>query len=105
MSTVVVLGANGMLGSRVVQKLSSLGHEVFSTIRPNVAGAAEARFDVLKNTLAEFVATWPASASHVVNCIGVIKPRIDESQSSSVEQAVRINTLFPHQLEIGRAHV
>ena len=87
-----------MLGGRVVQKLSNLGHDVFSTIRPNIAGAAEARFDVLKNTIAELVAAWPASAGYVVNCIGVIKPRIDESQSSSVEQAVRINTLFPHQL-------
>lgn len=98
MSTVVVLGANGMLGSRVVRRLSSLGHNVYAVARAGVIGPADTRFDVLDNDIAEVAIAWPSSTTFVVNCIGVIKPRINESIRTSVEQAIRINATFPHEL-------
>jgi dTDP-4-dehydrorhamnose reductase len=34
----------------------------------------------------------------IVNCIGIIKPRIDESIASSVANAIAVNSEFPYQL-------
>ena len=39
-----------------------------------------------------------AGCQYAINCIGVIKPRIDEDSAKSVEQAVRVNSMFPHTL-------
>ncbi len=98
MSTVVVLGANGMLGSSVARKLSNVGHDVFATVRSSEAGEAQVGFDVLEDSLEKLGSLLPPSAAYVVNCIGVIKPRINESIRTSVEQAIRINATFPHEL-------
>jgi dTDP-4-dehydrorhamnose reductase len=35
---------------------------------------------------------------YIVNCIGVLKADIDDQSSSSVERAVRVNALFPHEV-------
>jgi dTDP-4-dehydrorhamnose reductase len=34
----------------------------------------------------------------IVNCAGVIKPLIDDSDPAKVENAIRVNSLLPHQL-------
>ena len=35
---------------------------------------------------------------YVINCIGVIKPNINEQNQESLIEAIRINSLFPHEI-------
>jgi dTDP-4-dehydrorhamnose reductase len=35
---------------------------------------------------------------YIVNCIGILKPAVDELDGASVTRAVRVNALFPHAL-------
>jgi dTDP-4-dehydrorhamnose reductase len=36
--------------------------------------------------------------NYIVNCIGIIKPYINEKNQSSILEAIKVNSLFPHQL-------
>jgi len=98
---VVVLGKNGMLGHMVMSYLEKQeGVEVFGTDRVNfdsvqfcangaagiVGGRNQSALPILKN------------ADYVINCIGVIKPCIDESDPCSVTNAVVTNSLFPRYM-------
>ena len=38
------------------------------------------------------------SPDWIINCIGIIKPHINENNFSSVKNAIAVNSLFPHQL-------
>jgi dTDP-4-dehydrorhamnose reductase len=35
---------------------------------------------------------------YVINCIGVLKGEIDDRRSESIERAIRVNGLFPHEI-------
>ncbi|MBO9432186.1 SDR family oxidoreductase [Sulfitobacter sp. R18_1] len=96
---VLVLGANGMLGSMVSTVLSSV-YDVEMTIRPGavVHAGMPARpihrvnlldVDELLSTL---IAVRPDC---VINCAGVIKQRSD---SLEVLRTFPLNALFPHRL-------
>jgi dTDP-4-dehydrorhamnose reductase len=104
---VLVLGASGMLGSMVADYLSrDAGLEITATVRspeylergrrllPDVrwldldAGDPDAPgLPVLFDGQA-----W------VVNAIGVIKPLIREDDPVEVERAIRVNSLWPHEM-------
>lgn len=43
------------------------------------------------------------AASWLVNCVGIVKPFIDESDSASVVRAVAINSVFPRHLAAAAA--
>ena len=45
--------------------------------------------DLIKKTNPEFI----------INCIGIIKPRIDQTSTISIENAIKVNSLFPYELE------
>jgi dTDP-4-dehydrorhamnose reductase len=102
MTRVLILGASGMLGHKVYQRLP--GHiEVVGTTRQAnsrlaaitraggriVEGVDASHFESLERTLAE---TKP---DFIVNCIGVIKQREDASDAVS---CISQNSLLPHQL-------
>lgn len=88
---VAILGSTGMLGSMVRRYLSEQPAYDISVIdRP----AFDAEAPLLQPTLSDFL----HGHDYAINCIGVIKPRIDEQNSSSVECAIRVNSLFPHTL-------
>ena len=36
--------------------------------------------------------------NYIINCIGIIKPYINEKNQSSILEAIKVNSLFPHQL-------
>ena len=52
----------------------------------------DASTDSIEDLIKEVSPNW------VINCIGIIKPHINENNSSSVKNAIVINSLFPHQL-------
>lgn len=100
---VLVLGASGMLGSMVTKVLSGYSDlQVIGTSRtfqyreqiPPKAGWRY--FDAEVERFAEVL----DGADWVINCVGVIKPMIDESSTNSVLNAININSMFPHKLAL-----
>jgi len=95
MLNVLVLGANGMLGSAVKKILTDHKNFTLTTTTRDGLGA-NYKFDVLRDKIDELISR--TNPDYVINCIGVIKPRILESSPNSIEEAIRINSLFPHEL-------
>jgi dTDP-4-dehydrorhamnose reductase len=100
---VVVLGATGMLGHKLLQRLRS-EFEVAGTIRGSEPDATLSQalpgIRVYSNVCAEDVASlknaikdWQAKV--VLNCIGIIK---QTKAASDPIQSISINALLPHQL-------
>lgn len=85
---VMVLGATGMLGHKMVQVLrEQFAFEVFGTTR---AAGVDAR-DFC--TVAEAIAVLKPQA--IVNCIGIIK-QLDAAKDPIA--SLEVNSLFPHRL-------
>jgi dTDP-4-dehydrorhamnose reductase len=100
---VTVLGAEGMLGHKLVQSLRH-SHDVAGTIRASRPDAALERAiggtKIYPNvdawqleSVVEAINNWRPSV--VINCIGIIKQI--EAASDPVE-SIAINALFPNQL-------
>lgn len=103
---IVVLGATGMLGHKMFQKLSSRFDSVIGfayedvTIAPfdkvdifqeveMVTGVNAADFQTLEKTLATI------RPDYIVNCIGIIKQR---ETASAYIPCIELNALLPHKL-------
>lgn len=86
---IAVLGSTGMLGSMVKMYFEDKGYEVvFPTLDEFDASIIQA--DDIIQVLGE--------VDYVINCIGLIKQKIDEYDTASVEDAIKINSLFPREL-------
>jgi len=90
MTTVLVLGSSGMLGSMVhgyLKRNPSL----------SVTGTTRERFDA--EAFSRGV-PQPQSlqADYIINCIGVIKPFCKDNDAEGVRRAIAINAAFPHRL-------
>lgn len=97
---VLILGASGMLGHEVLEVLSSGDFEVLGTVRN--AGKrtqrSSAQFDAESDSIGDFLED--IRPDWVINCIGIIKPYIDEQDPNSVERAININSVFPRKLAL-----
>jgi dTDP-4-dehydrorhamnose reductase len=100
---VIVLGAAGMLGHKLLQRLRT-HFEVAGTIREPEPNAALRRVledvklypEVAANNLPSLgraIDAWGAQV--VVNCIGIVKQR---AAAKDPVLSIAINSLFPHQL-------
>lgn len=100
---IIILGSNGMLGHKLLQRLA-LGHEVWGTNRRPVSAAPEipgfdpayliGEVSVLDiGSIRRAVET--VSPNVVINCIGIIK-QIDAAKDAVT--SITINALLPHQL-------
>ena len=96
MPSVLVLGATGMLGSTVVHRLRAL-HPSWrvDAVSHGTRGALALEAEAGRPGIADLFRTTPAS--FVVNCIGVLRVSLAD-RGESVERAVRVNALFPHEL-------
>ncbi len=103
MKKILILGAGGMLGHKLCQRLD--GYEVFGTIRKNVEYYGKYS-QVYKNTTLigpldvldyeELEKTiYGIAPDVVINCIGIIK-QLDEAKDPVI--SIKINALLPHQL-------
>lgn len=104
---VLVLGGSGMLGSMVADYLSrDPDLEVTATTRTaELTAASRLRFGGVDWCTFDASITDDDSvpglfkrSDWVINCIGIIKPLIHDDNAAEVEQAVRVNSLFPHLL-------
>ena len=95
MKKVLVLGANGMLGHACIDVIRSLKKtEVFGTTRGKVSGYID--FDAHNDSIDDLLKF--AKPDWIINCIGIIKPHIKESDPESVLNAIKINSEFPYSL-------
>jgi dTDP-4-dehydrorhamnose reductase len=103
MASILVIGSTGMLGSAVTKFLASSNHKV---IESNTSGTSLIssnpciKFDISKNSAEELLNLTSVPIDYIVNCSGVIKHKIDESDVESISNAKRINSDFPRELAI-----
>lgn len=97
---ILVLGASGMLGHKIFQKLS-LKFRVIGTIRDNeLMNDVFFSLNVIRNIHADDFSSIQKLIENndpdvIVNCIGIIK-QLPESYNSL--KTITINSLFPHYL-------
>lgn len=93
---VLVLGSTGMLGRAVVEALK---RSQVPTVEASRQGGG-VTFDGLKDRVEDVIESVSlASGSYVVNCIGITKSWIRESDHGSVENAIRLNSLLPLEID------
>jgi dTDP-4-dehydrorhamnose reductase len=90
--SVLVFGADGMLGRAVTR--------LFAQRAARVVPATRATYDIAGNDFAA-LRRATADASVIVNCAGVIKPRI---AAMPIEDVLRVNAIFPHNLALAAPH-
>jgi len=98
MKNVWVLGANGMLGTQVSKQLANFQIKTSNITRnslgKHVFGLSRLQdFETIRHLEENF-----GVPTHIVNAIGVVKPRIDESNGDSVLNAIQINSVLPRNL-------
>lgn len=88
---VLVIGSTGMLGSAVLAQLSKLDLDVSEASRTKGF-----RFDAERDSCDDLLlASGLTSQDFLVNCVGLTKAHINETDVSTVERAARLNILFP----------
>lgn len=107
MKKVLVLGGSGMLGSMVVDYLESTQNfELSATVKDNellqkcqsiLPKVNWINFNVL-DYLSERAFINFDHYDYVINCIGITKPYCKDDNADQVENAIKINSLFPHYL-------
>lgn len=87
MKHIKILGSNGMLGRYVYHHFQYLNNY-------KVTGITRKEFDVEKDSINKL---FPLTncPNVIINCIGVIKPRVDEL---GVLPSILVNSVFPHVL-------
>ena len=104
---VIVLGASGMLGSMVLEYLSTdsslrliataRSQELIQKLRTRLPDVEWRLLDAERCNVKNIVDVL-GDAKWAVNAIGVIKPYIHDDNAAEVERAVTVNALFPHLL-------
>ena len=98
MTNIVILGATGMLGSKVSEVFADSGLQTYKSSRNKTTiGTTDIYFDPLNNDFDE-LSKMLKTGDCVINCIGVIKPHIEENNNESVINAIKVNSLFPRDL-------
>ena len=97
---ILVLGSNGMLGKMVAIYLSSnRDFDVTITARntnqfiENNFSGNYLKFDVVNDNLDEIIKKHD-QYSYIINCIGVIKPKIAEKDNASIHNTILILSLI-----------
>lgn len=104
---VLILGGTGMLGSMIVQYLSSCPNiRIAATYRGNfhkhslqTKMEADWYFYDPEDDLASFNVHQLPRAEYIVNAIGITSHIIKSSSCSTLERVLLINSIFPHRLD------
>ena len=95
MTKVLVLGATGMLGHSVARVFKNdPSMQLVQTSRKKIEGYL--KFEAMKDDVSELIKG--VKPDWVINCIGIIKPHIDEKSAESILRAIEINGIFPYLL-------
>jgi dTDP-4-dehydrorhamnose reductase len=95
MTNVLVLGANGMLGSMLVRVLAGYpDFDVVGTVRTGQEG--QPAFEVGRDSVEELLSS--VRCDWILNAIGVLDRYITASDPASVASAITVNAEFPNRL-------
>ena len=89
MRKISILGIDGMLGSAVF--------DVFKKSKFDIIGINRSKLDAISAEIND-IRKVIDNSDYIINCIGIIKPYIDDNNSCEVERAIQINALFPYKL-------
>jgi dTDP-4-dehydrorhamnose reductase len=106
MQKILILGSTGMLGLQVLRSLQELKNfKIYATYKDKkkklkLKNLIKINNNVsfIKFNVSLFNNIKLSKFNYIVNCIGVIKPYINEKDQSSIFEAIKVNSLFPHQL-------
>jgi dTDP-4-dehydrorhamnose reductase len=101
MSKVLILGASGMLGSAVLKEFSGFQGELIATTRvgTSLVAGSNIRFFKFDAATDNLDSAFSMPIDYVINCIGIIKPYIIDSDPKQTEAAFEINGAFPNRLQ------
>jgi dTDP-4-dehydrorhamnose reductase len=106
MKKILILGATGMLGSQVLKTLQELKNfKIYATFKNSKKITALRKLieindnvSFVKFNVGLFNKIKLSKFNYIINCIGLIKPYINEKNQSTILEALKVNSLFPHQL-------
>ena len=90
-----------MLGSTLTKFLSNTNHKVIesnTTGKAVVFGNQSIKFDIESQEVTEAFGTISKEIDFILNCSGLIKHKINESDPLSVASAYKVNVEFPKKL-------
>ena len=99
MEKVAVIGTQGMLGSAVCRYLTD---EKFQVIEINSTGQTQSnnsitKFDIASESINNLRGIL-SNVNYVINCAGLIKHKIEENNLKSLNNLIRVNSIFPIEL-------
>lgn len=105
MKNIWILGGTGMLGHAVLKEFINLNdgkYKLYATRRPSSSNYLQSNsnvevynFDPTKQHLSSLFVIGKNKPDYIINCIGVIKPFINDNLYNSIY----INSCFPHSLD------
>jgi len=109
---ILILGSAGMLGIEVLREFSKNNNfELTSTYRTrkdltlikkvlsqDISNVFWKKF-IIKGDYEKNLKKIVKNKDYIINCIGVIKPYINEESLLSVKNAIEVNSIFPHCLK------
>jgi dTDP-4-dehydrorhamnose reductase len=105
-NNILILGANGMLGKMMSLYLKSNNElNVFVTARDKSSFIEKnfekkfTNFQLSDNYSDNLKKIVDSNIDLIVNCIGVIKPKIDEKNPNSIKETILTNSYFPLELQ------
>jgi dTDP-4-dehydrorhamnose reductase len=98
-TNIAIIGTQGMLGSAVCRYLSEKNYRILEV---NSSGITQSnnqvtKFDIAQDDLDKLEKDL-SNIDFVVNCAGLIKHKIDENNLTSINDLIKINSLFPFEL-------
>lgn len=99
MRKIAIMGSTGMIGSGITRGFTEEGFDVTEFNRTGesfIAGNPVRKFDV--NTVSDESLKIFSDFDYIVNSIGVIRHKISSKSQQDIENAVKVNCLFPQQL-------
>ena len=97
MNKLMILGSSGMLGNMVSKYFINTNEfDMFLTYRNNTQNHLHDnsyKFDALTDDLEKLIKD--INPDFLINCIGIIKPEINEDNNKSIKRAIEVNSYFP----------
>ena len=101
MKKIAVLGSTGMIGSGLIAAMAESNFDIIEFNRAGKSttpGTISRKIDVLTDDWQkELQLSEPFD--YVINAIGLIRHKIDTQNPESLQDAIRVNSLFPLQLD------
>ncbi len=101
MKKIAILGSTGMIGSGITQGFSDQGFDVTEFNRSGKSVVTSNRsynFDALEFTHLDDFSVF-GGFDYLINLSGVIRHKISSESSSDIENAIKVNSIFPRALD------